>query len=433
MPRFLILLLLLMAVLSPPTLGQPATVLPPRPVPFRFVTDQGKLLSAAEATSLENGLRRYADNTGTQVVVVTVPSLGGRAVDDYARSLGKSWGIGQRNKDNGLIILLGAEERQLTIQAGQGLRAAITPALTNRVITEQMMPSFKLGRYFTGLRAGLNTLLRAANPTSNPQKNQLPTAAAPMTGADAEALGSDVDPAPTPTPAPTPAPGTDPMASAPASEPFSPTAAVPAPAASASGLGIGALAIGALLIGGVLWLLVRLFRRRAAPATPPVTPGPAAAPDFLPNQPGRPAGGPARGPMGPSAPDFLNRPGGTGMGGSAMGGILMTGAAAAAGAYLGNRMASGQDTTPDSSQPGTGSPAPALAPETNAAAGSGGFPALDNSSAPAESAPDYFTDDAAPAEPDYFSSDDTSAYDDSASDDTGGGGFDDDNSNSGSW
>ncbi|RYU80994.1 TPM domain-containing protein [Hymenobacter persicinus] len=409
----------------------PADELPARPVPFRFVTDQGQLLSAAEAQSLENGLRRFADANGTQVVVVTVPTLGGRAVADYARALGESWGVGQRGKDNGVVLLVAAQEHQVSIQTGKGLRDVITPALTSTVINEQLTPLFKQGRYFAGLRAGLNKLLSATDPgrqnTTTADAGPAGVAAgAPDVGAAAvEAPGPEATaaaPATTDSYAP-------PAESAPASEPFRPSASVPEP--ESSGPGGGMLAVGALLLGGVLWLVSRLFRRRAA----------APAPDFLPNQPAAPNQPNRPGPgtgynqrPGQPAPDFLpNR----GTSGSGMGGMLMTGAAAAAGAYLGNRMAHGQDESGaglHNQQLDDAGQSPLAGPAAGAASGaaSGGFPALndDAGSAPEQ---DYFSDDAGSAEPDYFSSDDTSSYDDSSSGDTGGGGFDDDSNNSGSW
>ena len=190
MHRFLFLLLLLLSV----ELRAPATVaaqsesaaptaegLPARPSPFRFVTDEAKLLSPADVKTLESGLRRYADNMGTQLVVVTVPTLGGRTVADYGRALGQAWGVGQREKNNGIVVLLSGQERKVTIQPGSGLQSVITPELTARVINDQMTPSFKQGKYFAGIRTGLNTLMLAANPESNPQKDQPASASAPAT------------------------------------------------------------------------------------------------------------------------------------------------------------------------------------------------------------------------------------------------------------
>ena len=119
-----------------------AAGLPPRPTPFKFVNDQARLLAPADAKKLDSGLRRYADNTGTQIVVVTVPSLGGRPVADYARALGTAWGVGQRDKNNGIVLLLSVQEHQVSIQPGSGLASTITPEVISRAIGE-MTPGFK--------------------------------------------------------------------------------------------------------------------------------------------------------------------------------------------------------------------------------------------------------------------------------------------------
>ncbi|WP_052695158.1 TPM domain-containing protein [Hymenobacter sp. AT01-02] len=444
MNRFLIFLLLLVATGLgglPRSAAQSTEGLPARPSPFRFVTDEGKLLNEADAKTLESGLRRYADNTGTQIVLVTVPSLGGRDVADYGRALGESWGIGQRDKNNGVVVLIGAQDRKVTIQAGSGLRNQITPELTSRVINQQMTPSFKQGRYFAGVRSGLNALMLAAHPESNPNKDKAAAATNGATagtdgaatssgigaGAPSSGLSDELPPrVDTPEPVATPTPVTEP---------------------ASSGFGIGTLVLGALVIGGGIWLVSKLFRRRTQ------TPGPTGTtPDFLPNrpnqptppyqpnQPNRPTGnyGNQGGYGGQPAPDFLpNRSGGTGSG---MGGMLMTGAAAAAGAYLGNRMANGHSDNNENyshlnpqSDPNQNQNLDAGTAAAGGAA-AGGFPFLgDSGAASTDAGPDYFSEDVNDSSPDYFSSDDNGSYDDTSSDDTGGGGFDDDNSNSGSW
>lgn len=444
---FLLFSLLLVSALSwsGASFAQPADGLPARPSPFRFVTDEAQLLTQANTKTLESGLRRYADETGTQIVVVTVPTLGGRSVADYGRALGEAWGIGQRDKNNGIVLLLSGQERKVTIQAGAGLQSVITPELTARVINQQMTPSFKQGNYFMGLRKGLNTLMLAANPSSDPRKDQAATASGAPALPEANSATN------------TPELGTTPAAQRPdpATEPFKPQSSVPAP--ESSGLGFGTLAVGALLVGGVIWLLVRVFRRRNSAAA---TPNSGNTPDFLSNRPAGPSGPINRGGPQQSAPDFYgngNRTGGsmnmgnnTGGGiGSGMGGMLATGAAAAAGAYFGNRMASGghndnnysngnnaagfsgQPSSPDAGAAGLAGGAAGLA-GAGAADGSSEFPALGNTD---DAAPDYFSDDATGnSDPDYFSSNDnSSSYDDLSSDDTGGGGFDSDDDNSGSW
>ena len=416
--------------------------LPARPTPFRFINDQAQLMAPADAKKLESGLRRYADNTGTQVVVVTVPSLGGRDVADYGRALGTAWGVGQRDKNNGIVVLVGAQERKVTIQAGSGLRDVITPAVTSRIIGE-MTPGFKQGNYFVGLRTGLNTLMATANPSS---AKSLPAATTATGAAAASATGGAATTEPTASnlsnEVPAQAPSNDPIMARSAPEPVS------------SGPGMGTLLIGALVIGGILWFVVRMFRNRSGGAATQAASRP--APDFLPNRANGPAGnnGPGQG-QGNYGGGYNNAPNQGGMmggGGMGMGGMLATGAAAAAGAYLGNRMASGHETSGsnlanDGSNAGLGAGADA---GTGAAAGAGAgaagtaaaadyFNSRDGGTGGAETTgPDYFSDEntAPDTSSDYFSSDDNnSSYDDTSSNDTGGGGFDggDTDNNSGSW
>ena len=430
--------LLLAFVFLSAGLGRPAAAqagadgLPPRPAPFRFVNDQAQLLAPADAKKLEGGLRRYADNTGTQVVVVTVPSLGGRDVADYGRALGTAWGVGQRAKNNGVVVLVSAQDHKVTVQPGSGLAGTITPAVTSRIIG-QMTPSFKQGNYFAGLRTGLNTLMLTANPSSNPRKDQPSSPQSAAADAGPAALGAAAGPASAAAPDNL---GANNQSSAPSGEPVLTPPVEPA----SSGPGLGTLLLGALVVGGILWLVVKMLRGRGAaatPAAPNAAPG-GTAPDFLPNRPTGPAGGYGQAPGnygGPAAPSS------GGMMGGGMGGMLATGAAAAAGAYLGNRMASGHDTSGSNLANDGASHHPDGAGLGAAGAGAAGtgaagdyFSSRDGGTAD-NSAPDYFSADetANNSSSDYFSSDDNSSLDDTSSADTGGGGFDGDSGGSGSW
>ncbi|MDU0370641.1 TPM domain-containing protein [Hymenobacter endophyticus] len=428
MPRLLLVFLFFLGVGSmPATLAQSGAGIPPRPTPFQFVNDQAQLLSPTDAKTLESGLRRYADNNGIQIVVVTVPTLGGQSAADYGRALGTAWGLGQRDKNNGVVLLLSKQERAVTIQAGSGLRSRITPEVTSRVIG-QMTPRFKQGNYFAGLRTGLNSLMYAADPSSAPQPAGTAASAPNSSPQASDQVATSPDELATAAPEPAAALPSAPVAPA---EPES------------SGFGIGTLVLAVVVIGGGLWLVSKLFRRRSAPAT-------GSTPDFLPqqpNQPNGPAGNYGHNGYGnqqggnQQGPDFLSNRGsgvggmggGSGMG-SGMGGVLLTGAAAAAGAYMGNRMANrNDDNTPHLSPDAPAQPLDNPAHSNpDAAGGSGAFPFLGGAASEADSAPDYFAPDSGSAEPDYFSGD-GSSYDDSSSDDTGGGGFDDTNDNSGSW
>ncbi|GAA4043894.1 hypothetical protein GCM10022409_32470 [Hymenobacter glaciei] len=428
MNRLLLFVMLLVgAIGAGPVAAQTgdAAGLPPRPTPFKFVNDQASLMAPADAKKLDSGLRRYADNTGTQIVVVTVPSLGGRSVADYARALGTAWGVGQRDKNNGIVVLVGAQEHKVSIQPGSGLQSVVTPEVTSRIINE-MTPGFKQNNYFAGLRTGLNTLMATANPSSVKYATANNAAAAGAAGAAASAnnsadnLSSETQQYPTTT--------NDPVATTPVE---------PAP----SGPGMGTLLIGALVIGGILWFVVRMFKGRSAAAANQAA-NQSSAPNFLPNRPNGPNNGGNYGQNpGNYGPGYGQAP--NSGGGMGMGGMLATGAAAAAGAYLGNRMASGHDTSGnsmvnDGSNAGNGNNLGGAGVAGGAAAGSAAgsdyFNAREGGGADT-SAPDYFSDaNTAPdTSNDFFSSDDNSSYDDTSSNDTGGGGFDSGSDNSGSW
>jgi uncharacterized protein len=429
MYRFLLMALLFVgAGLGRPAVAQTGADLPARPVPFTFVTDQGDLLSDADAKKLEGGLRSYAEKTGTQVVVVTVPTLGSRSVADYGRELGTAWGVGQRDKNNGVVVLIGAKEHKVTIQPGSGVASSITPAIVSRVINQEMTPSFKQGNYFAGLRAGLNTLMVTANPSSAPRKA---TAGASAGAATAATSGELTD-------------NSASAASAMQSQTADPagTSQMDTPAPASSGIGMGTLLIGALVIGGILFFVIRMFRNKSAASQQ------GGSPNFYPNQ-----GGNQNGPR-PNQPNFYPNQGGNqgpgnygggypnqgggsgGMGG--MGGILATGAAAAAGAYIGNRMSHNSDN--DSGQHFSNNDTSSLGAGAGVAgaAGTGAagdyFADRNGGSADSDSSPDYFSGNDADSDSsgDYFSSD-NSSYDDTSSDDTGGGGFDSTDDNSGSW
>lgn len=427
-----------------------ANGLPARPTPFRFVNDQGSLMAPAEVKKLESGLRKYADETGTQVVVVTVPTLGGREVADYGRALGNAWGVGQRGKNNGVVVLIAGQERKVTIQAGSGLQDRVTPAVVQQVIGQQFGPNFKQGNYFAGLRKGLSTLMLAANPGTDPRKDAV--GSSPTAGA----LGGAAGAAPALN-----AEGSGPAVSS-AQEPVGSGGGglvTPPPPAEPSGPGLGTLALGALGIGGLIWLLMKMFRRNQTPAAsnapggnaPNVNPN---QPNFNPNQPNRPGGGapnflPNQGQQGGNygpnnGPNYNNGPGfggggGGGLMGGGMGGMLATGAAAAAGAYLGNRMAGGGHDAVAGNELGGQQQAGLGGGLGAGAAGVGGaglgagaaagdyFANRDGGAAGGAAEPDYFSDNGGAADGggDYFSDDSgSSSYDDTSSDDFGGGGFD---------
>lgn len=126
----------------------------PGVTPRGFVTDAAKILNASEKQQLENLLIQVEQVSGDEIAVVTVPDLGGVPVEDAAVDLFKRWGIGKKGKDNGILILLAPQEREVRIEVGYGLEPFLNDAAAGRVIREVMVPLFRQGQMSAGLVAG---------------------------------------------------------------------------------------------------------------------------------------------------------------------------------------------------------------------------------------------------------------------------------------
>jgi len=129
----------------------------------RWVTDQGDFLSSSEERLLSAKLAGYADSTSTQIVIVTVQDLGGYAPVDYATELGRKWGVGQEGDDNGVVILVSREEREVFIAPGYGLEGVIPDALAGRIVRNVLVPQFRAGAFYQGLDEAVNALILAAS------------------------------------------------------------------------------------------------------------------------------------------------------------------------------------------------------------------------------------------------------------------------------
>jgi uncharacterized protein len=123
------------------------------------VVDQANLLSPAEEAGLTADLAALEARTTDQLVIVTVPSLGGQAIADYGMALGNRWQIGQRGKDNGLLIIVAPTERQARIELGLGLARIIPNARAQAIMDEAMLPHFRRSEWHGGIRAGMEALI----------------------------------------------------------------------------------------------------------------------------------------------------------------------------------------------------------------------------------------------------------------------------------
>jgi uncharacterized protein len=117
----------------------------------RLVNDFTNTLSNEDVNALERKLVAYNDSTSTQVAIILIPSLEGYDVADYADRLAEKWGIGQKEKDNGVIILAAIQDRKVTIQTGYGMEGVLPDAICKRIIEYEITPEFKRGNFYQGL------------------------------------------------------------------------------------------------------------------------------------------------------------------------------------------------------------------------------------------------------------------------------------------
>ena len=126
------------------------------------VVDDAGLLSPADRAALVDRLRTLESETTVQIVVVTIPSLEGEPVEDFAMRLAEAWRIGRAGTDNGVLVLVSRDDHRVRIEVGYGLEAVIPDGLAGRIIRERMTPRFKEGDYAGGLFAAVEGLELAA-------------------------------------------------------------------------------------------------------------------------------------------------------------------------------------------------------------------------------------------------------------------------------
>ena len=137
--------------------------LPSPPVPPRLVNDYTGTLTSSQIEALEKKLVAYDDSTSTQILVLIVDDLQGYSVEQYATEIGHSWGVGQKEKGNGAVILVkpkkGTERGQVNISPGYGMEQYVTDATAKRIIDREMIPAFREDDYYTGIDNAVNTIM----------------------------------------------------------------------------------------------------------------------------------------------------------------------------------------------------------------------------------------------------------------------------------
>ena len=139
--------------------GSAAPEIPSKPT--SYVNDRAGLLSGAVRGELEALLAQFEKETSNQVVVMILPSLEGAVIEDLSVRMAQGWGIGNKKKDNGILLLIAKEDRAVRIEVGYGLEGALPDVTCKRIIEREIVPAFRQGDYDGGVRKALHAILAA--------------------------------------------------------------------------------------------------------------------------------------------------------------------------------------------------------------------------------------------------------------------------------
>lgn len=161
------ILAMVVAIVSALTFGTAAWAdeLPSPMSPARLINDFAGLMDEQGKEALEDSLVRFARHQSTQITIVTVNDIDGYDIAQYAQELAKKWGVGQKGKDNGVIILVKPKtddsRGQAFIGTGYGAEGALPDVICTRIVNEKMIPFFKDGNYSGGIRVGALAVMQA--------------------------------------------------------------------------------------------------------------------------------------------------------------------------------------------------------------------------------------------------------------------------------
>jgi uncharacterized protein len=150
-------LILLVLLSSAPLLAQPAV-----PTLQQRVTDFTNSLNFNEWRTLESRLKQFEDSTSTQVAILMINSLEGASLEDFSMKVFEKNKIGQKGKDNGILILVAKSDHRVRIEVGYGLESVLTDAATSQIEEREIKPYFKADNFYGGLSAGVQAIMAAS-------------------------------------------------------------------------------------------------------------------------------------------------------------------------------------------------------------------------------------------------------------------------------
>jgi len=129
--------------------------------PAGFVNDYAGILKTEEKSALESKLAQFTASSSNQLSIVTIKSLEGDTIENFANKLFADWGIGREKQDNGVLLLVALDDRRMRIETGYGLEGALPDATTNQIITKTLRPAFQSADYYGGINKATDEIIAA--------------------------------------------------------------------------------------------------------------------------------------------------------------------------------------------------------------------------------------------------------------------------------
>jgi uncharacterized protein len=136
------------------------------------VVDDANILDAATRQTLTDKVAAVEAKSGHQIVVVTLKSLQGTSIEDYGYQLGRHWGIGEKTRNNGALLIVAPNERKVRIEVGYGLEGALTDAVTRLIIQNAILPRFRANDFAGGITRGVDDIIQVVSGDAEEYKRR---------------------------------------------------------------------------------------------------------------------------------------------------------------------------------------------------------------------------------------------------------------------
>lgn len=137
-------------------------VIPSRPSPPRLVNDFTNTLTPEQRDALENKLVAYDDSTSNQIAVVIIPTTGDYNIEEVGLQILRRWGVGNKGKDNGIVLLIAKDDHKIRIEVGYGLEGAVPDITAKSIIDNDLTPNFRAENYYRGISIATDDIIKAA-------------------------------------------------------------------------------------------------------------------------------------------------------------------------------------------------------------------------------------------------------------------------------